>query len=170
MPYSKFLGLSLVVLSAVLFLSALPSAAHADTYRWSTPVGLWAPIDKTTGKPLGLIAIYEDHGLYYGRIEPTSAHPHGAARCTACTGSRHNQPMNGLVLIRDLHYRNGRYVGGNILDPRTGRVYDCELRLIDRGRKLKMRGYIGIPLFGRSQVWWRIEGTPQRGLRLVARP
>lgn len=168
MHFLKFLGVPAALLSVALALFTLPSPARENTQRWSTPVGLWAPIDKATGKPLGLISIYENHGLYYGRIEPTSARDHSAARCTQCTGSRHDQPIIGLILMRHLRYKkDGRYVGGDILDPNTGRVYDCELRLIDSGRKLVMRGYIGIPLFGLSQVWHRVEGTPGGPLRLA---
>lgn len=160
MRFAKFSGPVLALLILVFSFSTLPTSAHAATATWSTPVGLWAPIDGATGKPLGLIAIYRAHGLYYGRIEPVTAHPDRTARCTECTGNRHNQPMIGLVLMRHLHYHNGRYVDGDILDPHTGRVYGCELRLIDGGRKLVMRGYLGIPLLGRSQVWQRMQGTP----------
>lgn len=153
-------GPVLALLLAALLLSPPPASARAVPASWSSPVGLWSPIDTTTGKPVGLIAIYEAHGLYYGRIEPFSPRDNRAARCTACTGSRHNQPMIGLVLMRHLRYHNGRYVGGDILDPRNGHVFDCELHLIDGGRKLVMRGYLGIPLFGHSLVWERMQGTP----------
>lgn len=163
----KSLAAPLALLCATLTLVAFAPAAHAAAGPWNTPVGLWAPIDSSTGKPLGLIAIYESHGLYYGRIEPTSANDHSSARCTRCSGARHDQPIVGLVLMRHLRYHNGRYVGGDILDPHTGHVYDCELRLIDGGRKLVMRGYIGIPLLGLSQTWRRVEGTPGGPLRLV---
>ncbi len=148
------------LLLAVLSFFPLPASARATAQAWSSPVGLWAPIDRATGKPLGLISIYETHGLYYGRIEPVSAHDSRTARCTACTGRRHDQPMIGLVLMRHLRYQNGRYIGGDILDPRNGHVFGCELRLIDGGRKLVMRGYLGIPLFGHSEVWQRMQGTP----------
>ena len=142
-------------------LAILPAPASAAVPGWSTPAGLWAPIDRATGKPLGLIAIFEDHGLYYGRIEPATPHDaRSTDRCTECTGRRHNAPMNGLLLMRHLRYQNGHYVGGDILDPRNGHVFGCELRLIDGGRKLVMRGYLGIPLFGHSQVWQRMQGTP----------
>ena len=167
MRFLESLRVPTALLCAALALFSLPCAARAAGERWSTPVGLWAPIDKATGKPLGLISIYENHGLYYGRIEPTSAHDHSLARCTQCTGSRHDQPIIGLILMRHLRYKDGRYVGGDILDPNTGRVYDCELRLVDGGRKLVMRGYLGIPLFGHSQVWHRVEGTPGGPIRLV---
>lgn len=155
----KFRGPLLALLLAAL--AFVPPPASAGVPSWSTPEGLWAPIDRATGKPLGLIAIFEDHGLYYGRIEPaTPRDARSTDRCTECTGSRHNAPMNGLLLMRHLRYQNGRYVGGDILDPRNGHVFGCELRLIDGGRKLVMRGYLGIPLFGHSQVWQRMQGTP----------
>ena len=150
-------GLRIFTLLLLAVLPAVPAGAAGG--GWSTPVGLWSPLDRS-GKPLGLIAIYEKNGLYYGRIEPLSPADEHAGRCTRCTGSRRNQPINGLVLMRHLRYRDGAYVGGDILDPRTGRVYDCELRLIDGGRKLVMRGYFGIPLLGRSQVWQRMQGKP----------
>lgn len=155
------------LLLAALAILLLPAAAAAA--NWNTPVGLWSPIDSATGKPLGLIAIFEDHGLYYGRIEPASApDARSTERCTECTGSRHNQPMNGLLLIRHLRYQNGRYVGGDILDPRNGHLFGCELRLIDGGRKLLMRGYLGIPLLGHSQVWQRMQGTPGQSVSAVS--
>ncbi len=152
--------LSLLRFVALSILMALPAVpAGAASAGWSTPVGLWSPLDRS-GKPRGLIAIYENHGLYYGRIEPLAPTDDRSARCTHCSGSRRNQPMDGLLLMRHLRYQNGEYVGGDILDPRTGRIYGCELRLIDGGRKLVMRGYLGIPLLGRSEVWQRMQGRP----------
>lgn len=163
----KLTGPLLALLLVAVSICPRPAAAAGQPSSWNSPVGLWSPIDSATGKPVGLIAIYEQHGLYYGRIEPFSPHDNRNARCTACTGSRHNQPMIGLVLMRHLRYQNGRYVGGDILDPRNGHVFDCELRLIDGGRKLLVRGYLGIPLLGRSLVWQRMQGTPGVRVRPV---
>jgi uncharacterized protein (DUF2147 family) len=59
-------------------------------------------------------------------------------------------------MLRHLRPQNGGYVGGDILDPDTGRVYSCTLRLTDGGRQLIMRGFLGISLFGRSQTWRRV--------------
>jgi len=145
---------------ALLALMALPAVpAGAADGGWATPVGLWSPLDRS-GKPVGLVAIYEKNGQYYGRIEPLTPTDDRSARCTHCRGDRKDQPMDGLVLMRHLHYRDGKYVGGDILDPRTGRIYGCELHLIDGGRKLVMRGYLGIPMLGMSQVWQRMQGRP----------
>lgn len=142
----------------VVFLLILPAslpAAAADTHL-ASPVGLWQPLD-SAGKPLGLIRIFETNGLYYGRIEPTSPHDDHNARCTRCTDDRRDQPIIGLLLLRHLKPENGEYGGGDILDPDTGRIYGCTLRLTDGGREAIMRGFLGISLLGRSQTWRRVE-------------
>lgn len=138
------------------------AAANADADAdagLASPVGLWQPLDKS-GKPQGLIRIFEVGGLYYGRIEPSSPADDRNARCTRCTGERHNQPIIGLVLMRHLRPENGQYVGGDILDPDTGRVYGCSLRLTNGGRQLIMHGFLGISLLGQSETWRRIADRP----------
>lgn len=144
---------------ATLLLIALapqPPASAADA-RLASPIGLWQPLDGA-GRPLGLIRIFEANGLYYGRIEASSPSDDRSARCTRCTDERHGQPIIGLVLMRHLRAQDGQYVGGDILDPDTGRIYRCALRLTDGGHQLVMRGFLGISLLGRSQTWQRIEG------------
>lgn len=147
----RFLATLMVLL---LVLPAYLPAAGADT-RLLSPVGLWQPLDRN-GKPEGLIRIFETNGLYYGRIEPSSPDDDRNARCTRCSDDRHDQPIIGLVLLRHLRPQNGEYVGGDILDPDTGRIYSCTLRLIAGGREAIMRGFLGISLLGRSQTWRRV--------------
>jgi uncharacterized protein (DUF2147 family) len=149
---------TLVVLLLVWSASALPAAA-ADA-RLASPAGLWEPLD-SAGKPLGLIRIFAVGGLYYGRIEPSSPSDDRSALCTRCTDDRHNLPIIGLVLLRHLRMERGRYIGGDILDPDTGRIYGCTLRLTDGGRQLIMRGFIGFSLLGQSQTWRRVTGRPR---------
>lgn len=153
---------ALVVLVLVWWAAILPAAAAAaaSDARLASPVGLWEPLDGA-GRPLGLIRIFEAGGLYYGRIEPSSPTDDRNARCALCTGDRHDQPIIGLVLMRHLRPQNGEYVGGDILDPDTGRVWGCSLRLTDGGHQLIMRGFLGIPLLGRSQTWQRVEDRPR---------
>ena len=139
--------------------ASLPTAAAVDA-TLSSPVGLWQPLD-SAGKPEGLIRIFETNGLYYGRIEPSSADDDRNARCTRCTDDRRNQRIIGLVLLRHLRPENGEYVGGDILDPDTGRIYGCTLRLTNGGREAVMHGFLGISLFGRSQTWRRVENRPR---------
>jgi uncharacterized protein (DUF2147 family) len=123
----------------------------------TSPAGWWQPIDRKTGKPLGLIRIYEQNGLFFGQVEPASPDDDRSRRCTRCTDERRDQPIIGLVLIRNMRLQGDQYRGGDILDPDTGRIYGCTFRLADGGRQLIMRGFFGVSLFGRSQIWRRTE-------------
>ena len=49
------------------------------------------------------------------------------------------------------------FEGGEILDPNNGKVYKSKLKLVDNGAKLDVRGYIGVPMLGRTQTWIRAE-------------
>src|SRR5579872_3389409 len=103
---------TLAVLS--LFSLAAPLGTCAAQAALGSPAGLWQPLD-SSGKPQGLIRIFAVNGLYYGRIEPSSPSDDRNARCTRCTGRRHDQPIIGLVIMRHLKPQNGEYVGGDIL-------------------------------------------------------
>src|SRR5262245_40381803 len=125
--------------------------AHADN---TSIVGLWKTIDDVTGKPRGLVRIYESNGTFSGKIERGLASEDNAeAVCTKCTDARKNQPFSGMVILTGLRRDGGEYVGGEILDPDSGRVYRARVRLEGGGAQLNVRGYIGIEILGRSQIW-----------------
>lgn len=156
-PVAAFLLLALAPVLPVHAVVPTQTAAR----QLASPVGLWEPLD-SSGKSLGLIRIFELNGLYYGRIEPSSPMDDRNARCTRCKDERYNQPIIGLVLMRHLRLENGEYVGGDILDPDTGRIYGCKLRLTDGGRHLIMRGFLGFSLLGQSQTWRRVADPAAR--------
>ncbi len=62
-----------------------------------------------------------------------------------------------MELIRGMHKDGDQWDGGTILDPNVGKVYRCTLSLRDAGAHLAVRGYIGISLLGRTQIWDRIN-------------
>jgi uncharacterized protein (DUF2147 family) len=121
----------------------------------STPAGLWKTIDDRTGQPRGFVRIYEEHGLLFGKIEGTVKPSEAKEHCRLCRDERRGQPVIGLVVIRSLKKQGEEYSGGDILDPENGTVYRCKLRLLDEGKRLLVRGYVVLPLFGRSQIWIR---------------
>jgi hypothetical protein len=146
--------LKVLLTAALLALANVTLAADL-----STPEGLWQPLD-SAGHPLGLIRIYLDHGLYFGRIEPSSAQDKGSGRCVHCSDERKDQPVLGLVIIRNMRQDGEKYAGGDVLDPTTGRIYGCKFHLIDGGHSMIMRGYFGISLLGRSMTWKRVDNPP----------
>ena len=122
-----------------------------------TAAGLWEQSD-TKGHVGGWFFIFEQDGVYNGALVKMFVKPGDDPNpiCTACLGDQKNQPTLGLVMIKNMQ-RDGRlYRGGTILDPRDGKVYDATMEVTEDGRKLKLRGYLAIPLFGQTQVWRRL--------------
>jgi uncharacterized protein (DUF2147 family) len=98
-----------------------------------------------------------DYGLLFGRVE-TLVDPDAVKICDKCSDERKGQAVTGMVVVRRMKKDGDEYTGGDILDPKNGSVYRCKMRLVDQGRKLSVRGYLGFSLFGRSQTWVRDDG------------
>ena len=147
----------------VLALGAIVTAVALTTPRvWAdeaSPVGLWKNVDDASGKPRALIRITESSGALLGRIEKVFPAPNEDPnpKCSKCEGANKNAPVIGLVILTGLTKNGDDYAGGEILDPDNGKVYRSKVRLTDNGKKLSVRGYIGVPMLGRSQTWMRQE-------------
>jgi len=67
--------------------------------------------------------------------------------------------LPGQVILHDLKYEgNRKWVDGTIYDPQGGKTYRCKVELRSDGT-LKVRGFIGISLLGKTQLWTRYTGT-----------
>ncbi|MFM1988797.1 MAG: hypothetical protein RJA99_1754 [Pseudomonadota bacterium] len=128
-------------------------AAHAQSA--DTPVGLWKTIDDETKQAKALVRIVEQGGQLIGRIERIFAADKATAVCEACTDDRKGKPVQGMTILVGLKKDGEEWTGGEILDPNNGKVYKAKARLVDAGRKLDLRGYIGVPMMGRTQTWIR---------------
>ena len=136
---------------------AAPSHA-ADTESppdLQSPVGLWKTVDDKTGMPRALVRIYVQDGKYFAKIEQSFTPGAENRVCSVCTDERKNQPIIGLLIIRNVTLHDGEYGGGDILDPDSGSVYRCKFHLEQGGTVLVVRGFIGFSLLGRSQTWQR---------------
>ena len=115
--------------------------------------GFWVAVDDQDGLEKSVVEIYEHDGKYFGRVHrllPNATITH----CTGCEGDEKDKEITGMVIIKDLRKTSKGGRGGTILDPASGKWYSCYLELIDEN-KVKMRGYLGMPTFGRSQFWYR---------------
>jgi uncharacterized protein (DUF2147 family) len=65
-----------------------------------------------------------------------------------------NRPLLGAVLMWHLRPEDGEYVDGYVYNPRNGETYRMTAELTGK-TTLKIRGYLGISLFGQSQIWTR---------------
>jgi len=73
--------------------------------------------------------------------------------------ARRQLPLLGQIILRGMHEDgDGALAGGTIYEPDTGRTYKCRIESLDHDR-LKVRGFIGVSLLGRSQVWTRFTGA-----------
>ena len=144
----------------LLGLSVTAVGAAPQRPATATVAGMWEQVDDK-GKVGGWFYIYEREGLYEGRIvrmfPPPGEKPNPI--CTKCPGEQKNKPTLGLTLIKGMQ-RNGRsYEKGSILDPRDGSVYQARMELSPDGQKLMVRGFLGIDLFGQSQIWRRLPDS-----------
>ena len=119
-------------------------------------IGKWKTIDDETGKPKSIVEIYERSGKIYGKVVDILDAEKKKNLCTKCPGEDKNKPVMGLVIIKGLTKDGNEYSSGKILDPVTGKTYKCFLAL-EGSDQLKVRGFIGISLFGRTQTWHRVK-------------
>ena len=67
-----------------------------------------------------------------------------------------SKPILGMEILKDFVYDDGKWTEGKIYDPKSGKTYSCNMNIKDNG-ELNMRGYVGISLIGRSEVWKRVK-------------
>ena len=144
-----------MIYGLILFL-AFPTLLYANV---NSAIGLWKTVDDKTGKVLSIVKIYQvKDGTLAGKIHqimPVLGQKKTDI-CTACEEELHNKPMLNLRVIWGMSSDEPQsWIGGRALDPKSGSIYRARMTLEDNGCKLKLRGYIGIPLFGRTQTWIR---------------
>ncbi|GGG99934.1 hypothetical protein GCM10011416_18000 [Polaribacter pacificus] len=119
-------------------------------------IGKWESVNEETKKVESVIEIYEKSGKYFGKIIEIKDPKKKDALCKLCDGALKNKPILGLVIINGLEKRKNEWTGGTVLDPKNGKKYKCTISLEDKGI-MKLRGYIGFSLFGRTAYWNRVN-------------
>jgi uncharacterized protein (DUF2147 family) len=140
-----------ILIIAALFFSTIFYSQNKSV------VGKWKTIDDETGKPKSIIEIYENSGKIYAKVIEIFDEQHKKDVCTKCSGADKDKPILGMIVVKGLSKRGNEYKDGQILDPQNGKLYKSIIAL-EGNDKLKVRGYIGISLLGRTQYWYRIKG------------
>lgn len=146
-----------LAIGLVMLLVAAPAVAA------ESPVGRWTTIDDETGKPRAVVRIWEEDGKPFGKIERIFLQPGEPENptCRECEGDLRGKPIVGMVILRGLKRDGDSWSGGTILDPESGSTYKATIQVVDGGARLKVRGYVGISLFGRTQHWERLGAAAE---------
>ena len=142
----------LLIVPMLLLALAVPAAGASDDQAMLI-LGNWLTEPRD-----GIIEIsIAGDGSYQGRIvggnSPQRQDQHNP------DPARRSQLLLGQVIFQGMKYDGeGKWSGGTIYDPDSGRTYRCRLERLDAER-LQVRGFIGFALLGRSQVWTRYRGS-----------
>ena len=145
-------------LIALTLMSAMSLAGNA--FAQTTPVGVWKTIDDKTNTEKAQVRVTETGGVLSARLEKLlAADAKQDAVCDKCTDDRKDKPLVGLEIMRGVKKSDAEntWDGGTILDAAEGKVYKVRLQPADGGKKLEVRGYVGMPMLGRTQTWIRVE-------------
>ena len=117
--------------------------------------GMWKITDEHSRVEKSIVEIYEKDNMYRGRVVsilPTSKRTH----CDACEGELKGKPLVGMDILYDLKKTEHGGEEGTILNPANGNTYSCYIELVEPN-KLKLRGYLGWPAFGKTMYYNRMK-------------
>jgi uncharacterized protein (DUF2147 family) len=101
------------------------------------------------------IQIFKEGGKYHGEVvwlkEPLDENGKPKTDTQNPEKEKRKKPVIGMRLVYGFEFEDDQWEGGEIYDPKEGKTYECRIRL-KRG-KLEVRGFIGMPMFGRTVVW-----------------
>ena len=164
---------TLIVTATVLatVLAAVPPAGAGAPEDADAIVGLWRTAPGEDGA--AIIEIVRDGDRYRGTIVwlekpvygPDEERP-GQPKVDLENPDPklRERPVLGLPLLEGFVWnaRKHRWEGGTIYDPSNGKTYRCHLTLKDHDT-LKVRGYIGFSMLGRTEIWHRVDRIPGSG-------
>jgi hypothetical protein len=156
------------ILSIVWVAGALLSLAGAAPLAAAEPTvaGFWEAYED--GRPGGWFLFFERDGMFQGALVKAFIKPGEQPQltCAKCTDERKNAPMIGLSIVKGMQRKGLVYENGTILDPRDGSVYKAKMELSPDSRQLSVRGFLGIELFGQSQIWMRLPDNAMAATEL----
>ena len=152
------LALMLFRLAAVLaaLLACAPAGAQALPAPARAYLGLWLVPNEETGRPEAVMEVYEEGGAVHGRLVRSLEGDGPAVVCEACAGEYAGADLRGVRILRGLTWTGEGFDGGRVLDPRSGKVYGASLDL-NGPNHLRVRGYLGVKVLGKTQVWQRAD-------------
>ena len=125
-----------------------------NSYQTNQIEGVWITQDDETGKKKSEVLLYKNEGKLYGKILSLLLEEDKGKLCVNCKGENKNLAIEGMVIVEGLELNGKTWEEGTILDPKSGKTYSCYITF-ENNNTLKVRGYIGFSLLGRTQKWIR---------------
>ena len=126
--------------------------------------GYWKSIDDRTGEQLSIVEVKKKpDGTYTGTIVYRYPVPGGGnilTNCVKCPEPFKNKPILGLQIawgLKEDPNNPNHYIDGRVLEPKTGNIYKGKAVVSADGKRLRMRGYMGVSALGRTVVWLRTD-------------
>jgi len=139
--------IKLLSTTVILFITISMAAQSA--------IGIWKTIDDEDGKVKSHVTITEVNGKLVGHV--TKLIEPERTICTECKGDKKDQPIEGMEILWGLESKGeSQWGGGKIMDPKNGKTYKCKMEL-EGADELKVRGFVGFALLGRTQSWYRVK-------------
>jgi uncharacterized protein (DUF2147 family) len=140
--------ITLLLLFVTISLSGFSQAKDAIVGRWLNSSGE-AHVD-----------IFKKNEKFYGKIvwlkNPRDEKGNAKTDLRNPDESMRTKPMLGLEILKDFVYEDGKWTDGKIYDPKSGKTYSCNISQKGNG-VLNIRGYIGISIIGRTDVWKKVK-------------
>ena len=127
-----------------------------NTINSQSIFGKWYSTNEETGEIDSVIEVYKKQEKAFANIIEIKNSERRNAVCDLCKDKNKNKPILGLNILNGLERDGEEWSGGTILDPRNGNVYKCYIELVQKD-KLKIRGYLGLALFGKTAYWQRAK-------------
>jgi len=143
--------IALVIFAFVSILFSAKAQQNADDI-----IGVWL-----TGSGKAHVKIDKVGNYYFGRIvwlkEPLNAEGKPKVDKNNEDVSKQSKPLMGMQLVGGFEWKNNNlWDNGNIYDPENGKSYRCKINL-ENSTTMNIRGYIGISLFGRTDIWKKVK-------------
>ena len=106
-----------------------------------------------------VVEIRVDEGILRIRIDSIIPEEHRKDTCQRCTGELKDRPILGMEILSGARLEDGVWKGAKILNAKNGHWYGCHIWPTS-GNQLKVRGFIGYPLFGKNLYWTRLDLKP----------
>jgi len=150
----RYNALCVIAMALIALVSVAVAGAQQLTPKLQSAIGHWQIVD-SDGTPGGQAEIYVENGKLFGRVTQVRPGRTPQDLCDKCSGEYKNQLILGMVIMRNFHPDGEDWVGGTVVDPENGWVYKGKI-WSEGNDKVHLRGYIGISLLGRTEVWTRI--------------